>query len=356
MGAVFNSLKCSDVPKFRLSIPSIKEQNAINKILSALDEKITLNRQMNETLEAMVQAMFKSWFVDFDPVKAKVAANRHGRDPKLAAMAALSGKLAIPPGKPRQDQDDQLPTVEAFDAAIEDLDSLPEERRRSFAQTAVLFPDDFEDSELGFIPKGWSVESLSSVIQLIGGGTPKKSIPEYWGGSIPWYSVKDSPDESDVFVIQTELGITETGLSTSSARLVREGTIILSARGTVGKMGIAAQEMAFNQSCYGINPQKGYSDIFVYYLVKEALGMLQHQAHGGVFDTITRSTFDSVECVVPPPELSCEMQLRTGVLFEYIKSNLRQSRILAELRDTLLPKLLLGEVTVGEAEEVLSNV
>jgi type I restriction enzyme, S subunit len=177
-----------------LPLPPLPIQHAIAHILGTLDDKIELNRRMNETLEAMARALFQSWFVDFDPVHAKT----EGRDPGLP----------------------------------KDL--------------ADLFPDHFEHSELGQIPAGWWVHPFSAMVEVIGGGTPKTSVSEYWDGNIPWFSVADAPSESDVFVISTEKCITRKGIENSSARLLPEGTTIISARGTVGKLALVGTPMTIN--------------------------------------------------------------------------------------------------------------
>lgn len=338
--------------QLKVILPPLKMQISIASMLGVLDNKIAINKRINELLENLSHALFQSWFVDFDPVKARLAAKRHGRDPERAAMAVISGKLSIPPGKPKPETlDNQLPSPDALDAAIAALDELSDEQRDSLAHTASLFPDDFEESELGLVPKDWGIVPLSSFIELIGGGTPKKSEQEYWGGNILWFSVKDAPSESDVFVTDTELKISKKGLEKSSARLVRPGTIIISARGTVGKLAVAANEMTFNQSCYGINPADGYTDYFIYFLIKRVVYWLQNHAHGGVFDTITRATFDTVKYAKIPEELAQEFQRNVQAYLEKIKSNNFENRLLAQIRDALLPKLFSGEIRIPEADQ-----
>lgn len=132
----------------------------------------------------------------------------------------------------------------------------------------------------------WTAQPLADVIELIGGGTPKTSSPEYWGGDIPWLSVVDF-NTGRKFVVDTEKKITEKGLKNSSTKLLNKGDIIISARGTVGAMAVLTKPMTFNQSCYGIRgvPEKSITD-YIYYLAKEAIAGLQQIAHGGVFDTL----------------------------------------------------------------------
>ena len=140
---------------------------------------------------------------------------------------------------------------------------------------------------------------LSEIMDLIGGGTPKTSIPEYWGGPIPWLSVKDFNNDYR-YVYKTEKTITEEGLKNSSTKLLQRDDSIISARGTVGEMAMIPFPMAFNQSCYGLRAKKDIVDsIFLYYLVKHNVYILQKNTHGSVFDTITRDTFAGIEIDIP---------------------------------------------------------
>lgn len=140
---------------------------------------------------------------------------------------------------------------------------------------------------------------LSDVCTLIGGGTPKTTVKEYWGGDIPWLSVKDF-NNGEKYVYQTEKHITEEGLLNSATTLLQPDDIILSARGTVGEMAVIPFPMAFNQSCYGVRAKKDIiTSDYLYYLLKQKVGELKHNAHGSVFDTITRDTFAGIEIELP---------------------------------------------------------
>lgn len=302
----FPQITFDQVATLELPLPPLPEQKAIAAVLGALDDKIELNRRMNATLEAMARALFQSWFVDFDPVRAKL----DGRKP-----------TGIEP------------------------------------DVAALFPDSLEDSPLGLIPKGWEVCSLANKIELLSGGTPKTSVPDYWDGDIPWYSVKDSPSETDVWVIQTEKCVTQLGIENSAAQVLPEGTSIISARGTVGKLALVGTPMAMNQSCYGVRGVRGYGDYFTYFALRQATADLQQRTHGTVFDTITRQTFETLDCIFPPAKLTQEFDLIVTPLLAQLRANLYQSRTLATLRDTLLPKLLSGELSVagGSFSELLSG-
>jgi type I restriction enzyme S subunit len=296
-GSAQPSLNRNFVHPIKIKIPLRPEQDEIASFLSNLDDKIELNCKMNVTLEQMTQALFKSWFVNFDPVKAKVAGD----------------------------------TPEGINA-----------------ETASLFPSEFEERELETIPKGWSFVSLDQLFDLIGGGTPKTTNPDFWTGDIPWFSVVDAPAESDVFVIDTEKKITQLGLNSSSARMLRKGITIISARGTVGKLAIVATPMAMNQSCYALDGKHG--DFFTYYSTNEAVATLKQNTHGAVFDTITRDTFKTVKAVLPTSSLCQAFEDSVSPLMRQIETNLRQSRLLAEIRDSFLPKLMSGQLRIRDIE------
>ena len=150
--------------------------------------------------------------------------------------------------------------------------------------------------------KEWKICKFGNIIELIGGGTPKTSIPEYWNGNIPWISVKDfNNDNKKVYV--TEKTITELGLNKSATKLLQKGDIIISARGTVGEIAVISRPMAFNQSCYGIKAIPNIvQDDFLYYLLKNSIQYLKHNTHGSVFDTITKETFEKIDILLPPLE------------------------------------------------------
>lgn len=140
---------------------------------------------------------------------------------------------------------------------------------------------------------------LSEIMDIIGGGTPKTSKPEYWNGNIPWLSVKDFNNDYR-YVYETEKTITQAGLDNSSTKLLKRNDSIISARGTVGEMAMIPYPMAFNQSCYGLRAKEGLVDEeYLYYLIKHNVVVLKKNTHGSVFDTITRDTFDGIEVELP---------------------------------------------------------
>lgn len=299
-GATRNALTKTMIESLSIAAPSITEQRAIAHILGTLDDKIELNRRRNQTLEAMARALFKDWFVDFGPVRARM----EGREPYLPA----------------------------------DL--------------WQLFPDRLDDEGK---PEGWKMRPLSEFLTILGGGTPKTSVEEYWGGDIPWFSVVDTPPAGAVFVVATEKNITAQGLAGSSARLIHKGTTIISARGTVGNLAIAGCDMTFNQSCYGLRGNGNAGDYFVYLTAQQMVDQLKSMAHGSVFSTITRQTFEAIQRPVPPPDVLTAFEGLVREWFEAILSRVEESRTLAQLRDTLLPKLISGELRIADAERFLET-
>jgi type I restriction enzyme S subunit len=323
---------------FNTLIPPLPEQRAIAYILGTLDDKIELNRRTNETLEAITRALFHSWFVAFDPVRRNVA--RRGQ-PSLG-----------PSGYP-------LPQGEGKDKT----QALPspfgrEDRREGVIEGGSafdhLFPDSFENSELGEIPKGWEVGPILATARLLSGGTPKTDRPEYWNGGIPWASAKDVSQCGESFLVETERTITARGLEESATQVIPALCSIVVARGaTTGRMVILGDAMAMNQTCYALSTILG-TPFALYCHMRHEIDNLVHAAHGSVFDTITTSTFVASKVVLPPQPLLEEFEERVNPLFRRVLAGTRAVRTLAALRATLLPKLISGELRVrGGAHTVL---
>jgi type I restriction enzyme S subunit len=345
-------LRVDDLKKIEILLPPISEQRAIAHILGSLDDKIELNRKINKTLEAMARTIFKSWFIDFDPVI----------DNALRAGNPIPDSMAERAEIRRQMLDENQPSSssplsqKAKDRKYRGSFNFSGLSEVSIDEIHGLFPDSFQDSELGAIPKGWEVITLSEFLNIIGGGTPKTKVKEYWGGDIPWFSVVDAPSETDVFVIDTEKHVTQLGVERSSTKVLRKGTTIISARGTVGKCALLGRPMAMNQSCYGIQGKNGESDYFIYFVIKRQVSDLQRSGHGSVFNTITRDTFRTIRTILPPTKLTILFEDTVCELMELILSNLFENLTLASLRDTLLPKLISGELRIQDTEKFLKEV
>lgn len=350
-GSVVSHIRVGDCFKFKISLPPLPEQKAIAHILGALDEKIELNRKMNQTLEAMAQGLFKSWFVDFDPVIDNAIQAGNPIPEELQARAEKRRHVIAREERPKQSPNVIASNVIASDEGARQSYTSLKSLLHTNPALAAQFPASFVFNEtLGkWIPEGWEVKKLSALIKIIGGGTPKTSIEEYWNGNIPWFSVVDAPNDSDVFVIDTEKKVSEEGVINSSTQILREGTTIISARGTVGKCAIVGIPMAMNQSCYGIQNLNEDEDIFTYLLVRQNVSDLQNKSHGSVFSTITRDTFNAIEIVVPTTgKVINVFESSLKYNFEKIKSNLFENMTLIKFRDRLLPELISGRIRVKD--------
>ncbi|HYI99890.1 MAG TPA: restriction endonuclease subunit S [Thermoleophilaceae bacterium] len=282
----------------QLRVPPVHVQSAITSRLEVLDDTIELNQRMNHNLERLARLIFEAWFVDFAPVRAK-------------AEGATSF-----PGM----------SSDAFES----------------------LPTELVDAQIGPVPAGWDLVPLSALLMLHGGGTPKRDIAAYWNGSVPWFSVRDAPADSDVWVIDTAERITDDGVRNSAAKVLPPGTTVISARGTVGRLALIGTPMAINQSCYGAQGADGVGDYFVYFSLQHAAAELRRHTHGSVFDTITRATFDSLQRVRPPQELLQAFEDTVAPYMLALRNNCLQSKTLGALRDILLPELISGAMRVPE--------
>ncbi len=286
--------------EYVVSLPPLAEQKAIAAVLGALDDKIELNRRMNATLESMARALFQSWFVDFDPVRAKL----EGRQP-----------------------------TSSLDPA-----------------TDALFPDSFEESILGHIPKGWETGSILRQADLLSGGTPKTDVPAYWNGDVPWASAKDVSQCGEAFLVSTERTITRQGVDESSTKIIPANSTVVVARGaTTGRLTMFGHAMAMNQTCYGLRSKVG-APFALYCHARHFIERLVQGGHGSIFDTITTSTFEATDVLLAPNEVLLAFDEHVTPLFRQVHANLHQSRTLASLRDTLLPKLLDGKLRATDSK------
>lgn len=206
----------------------------------------------------------------------------------------------------------------------------------------------FVESALGLIPQGWEVQTLSSLVQLLSGGTPSTKVAEYWDGEISWVAAKDVVDGAP-FIMSTERTITPLGVQRSSTQLLPSFTTIISARGTVGACGLLSRAMAMNQTNYGVCGKAPVGDFSTYLLVLHAVTDLKQHAYGTVFDTITRKTFDSILIANPPQSIWNDFESKIELWFKQILNHQEQILKLTEIRDYLLPKLLSGEIPVEAA-------
>ena len=198
----------------------------------------------------------------------------------------------------------------------------------------------------------WKEYKYTDLCTLIGGGTPKTSESSYWGGDIPWLSVKDFGNDGK-YVYSTEKTITETGLNNSSTKLLKKDDIIISARGTIGAIAMLSSEMAFNQSCFGIRSNELVDQHYLYYLTKTKIAELQKNSHGSVFDTITRETFAKLDCQIPPIELQKVIASILSALDDKIEVNRRINDNLEQQAMALFDMMFPG---VASGEDIIGNI
>lgn len=297
----------------------------ISKVLRTLDEKINLNNQINQTLESIAQAIFKSWFIDFEPVRAKIAAKQTGQDPELAAMCAISGKTQA------------------------ELDQLTKEDFAELQATAALFPDELVESELGTVPKGWSVQKIKDFGRVICGKTPSKSIAEYYGNDIPFIKIPDM--HHDVFVLDSFEKLSEKGSNSQANKILPRGSICVSCIATVGKVIITHQPSQTNQQINSIVPDLPIYTYFLYFLMGEKERLFHDLASGGSATlNMNTSTFSNVDILMPNSKIIEAYDGVVSRIFDEILHNLKLSFLLSDMRDTLLPKLLSGELDVSDLQ------
>ena len=289
VGAVFDSLKCADIPNFSMPLPPLAEQKAIAGVLGALDDKIELNRRMNATLEALARALFQSWFVDFDPVRAKL----DGRQP-----------IGMDPA------------------------------------TAALFPECLEDSPLGLIPKGWNAGTVFEGFNLTMGQSPPGESYNEVGNGLPFYQGR------------TDFGFrfpTHRIYCSAPTRYAKAGDTLVSVRAPVGDINMANEECCIGRGVATVRHKSGATAFTYHSMANLYPDFARFEAEGTVFGSINKGSFEKLPFVIPPLEIVAAYERQAAPLDEEIRTLEKQSCTLATLRDTLLPKLLSGELTVPAA-------
>ncbi|MEZ9814936.1 restriction endonuclease subunit S [Vibrio lentus] len=282
--------------KFPINLPTLSYQDNAVQILDNLNDKIALNFQTNQTLEEVAQTIFKSWFVDFAPVKAKMS----GEQP------------------------------EGMDAA-----------------TASLFPEKL-DSETG-LPEGWKLSEIGDEVTVVGGGTPSKKNDDFWvDGHIHWTSPKDLSGVQDKVLLDTTSKVTEAGLKKISSGLLPVDTVLLSSRAPVGYLALAKVPMAINQGYIAMKCEKLLPPEFVIQWCVHRMDEIKQRASGSTFAEISKKSFKPISVVVPSEDTLNAYQKIVKPLYDAITSNARQNEQLSSLRDTLLPKLLSGELSISD--------
>jgi len=280
-GSVFQNLKTDIVREFSIKIPSLKTQEEIVSILKSLDDKIEVNRKINENLEQQAQALFKSWFVDFEPFKN----------------------------------------------------------------------GEFVESELGMIPKGWRVCRADEVFDINIGKTPPRKEPEWFTKNTSdniWVSIADM-GSCGMFVSESSEYLTNEAINRFNILMVDEGSVLLSFKLTVGRVAIADTRLTTNEAIARFQlPQSYYREFLYLYLKQYKYGNLGSTS--SIATAVNSKTIKGMKLITPPEDVISCFSKHTKPLFDKIKVLSQESRRLAELRDTLLPKLMSGELKVNEIE------
>lgn len=278
-----------------LPVPPLPEQRAIAATLGALDDKIELNRKMNATLEAMARALFRDWFVDFGPTRARM----EGRAPYLSP----------------------------------DLWSL--------------FPDRLDDEGK---PEGWEVSAIGDEVRVVGGSTPSTKDADLWDGGINWATPKDLSTLAAPVLLETSRTISAAGLAKISSGLLPVGALLLSSRAPIGYLAIAEVPVAINQGFIGMICDKRVSNVFSWLWTLENMDAILAKANGSTFQEISKGNFRPLPVVIPSEPVLLAFDAIAKPLYERIAKNERESRTLAQTRDLLLPRLMSGELRVFDAQ------
>jgi type I restriction enzyme S subunit len=294
-GGTVPTLNRNHLTQIEVPLLDLAHQESIGGVLRNLDLKIAANNALSRTLEEIAQTIFKSWFIDFDPVKAKMA----GEKP----------------------------------VGMDDT-------------TAALFPDSLEETELGFIPKGWEIRKIESLCETLLGGTPSRTRDEFWGGEIPWIN---SGKVNDFRITAASEYITEIGLEKSATKLLPRGTTVLAITGaTLGQFSRLEIDSCANQSVVGIVASAEASNEFIYFNIKNGIQRLISAQTGGAQQHINKEDVNAFFIIYPGKKLMDAFTDVVRSMFDEIGVLLNQSISLATIRDSLLPRLISGELEIPE--------
>ncbi len=299
-GAVMPKLTQGNLNRIAVSHPLLPEQRAIAGVLGALDDKIEQNRRTARALERLARAIFRAWFVDFEPVQAKAA-----------------GATSFP----------SMPQP-VFDA----------------------LPTRFVESDIGPVPEGWEVKAIGDVVTAKGGGTPSTKNPEYWDGGVHcWATPKDMSRLTHPVLLDTERRITDAGVNNISSGILPVGTVLMSSRAPVGYLAIAGVPTAINQGFIAMVCDGPLPPTFVLNWAFTSMEAIKGHASGTTFPEISKKIFRPLPVVVPTGDLIAAYQQTADPFFDLLTACVKENVQLAEMRDYLLPRLLSGQVRVEVA-------
>ena len=297
---VQKTLNLKDIRRLPIPLPPSYAIASISEISEALTDRIALLRETNATLEAIAQALFKSWFVDFDPVRAK----QQGRAP----------------------------------AGMDEA-------------TAALFPDSFEESALGPVPTGWSVQPVGDAVECVGGATPDTKDLSYWSPEAhAWTTPKDLSGLPAPVLLNTERRLSTKGLAKIGSGLLPVGTLLMSSRAPIGYLAIAQIPVAINQGYIAMLPGSLLPPLYMLFWCQQNMEGIKARANGSTFMEISKKAFRPMPAVVPSSLVIQAFLAIASPLFSRLVSNEQQAQTLATLRDTLLPRLISGQLRLPEAE------
>ena len=319
--AAVPGLNRDNAHRLEIKIPnSIEKRINLVEPLIKLDQKIHLNNQINQTLESIAQAIFKSWFIDFDPVRAKIAAKLEGKNPELAAMCAISGKSEA------------------------ELEQMAKEDFAELQATAALFPDELVESELGEVPKGWDAITLGNFLEIKRGGSPRPIQNFMAPTGYPWVKIADATADPSPFLFKTKEFIIKEGLRKTV--YLKKGSLILTNSATPGLPKFLELDACIHDGWLYFPQKKHFSDNYLYFLFLKLRTQLVAQGNGSVFTNLKTDILRNQVVLVPTKEVIEKFDFQVGKILEMMKTQCIQSSNLSDLRDTLLPKLLSGKVSV----------
>jgi type I restriction enzyme, S subunit len=296
----------SHLKRMGVVVPPREIQIVIGEVLGSIDDRITLLRETNATLEAIAQALFKSWFVDFDPVRAKM----EGRTPE-----------------------------------------------GMYEATAALFPDALVESELGLVPEGWRVIPVGDAIDTVGGATPDTKNEAYWEPPTHyWTSPKDLSGITAPVLLNTERKISPQGLAKIGSGLLPVNTLLMSSRAPIGYLALTQVPLAINQGYIAMLPSGLLPPLYMYFWCRQNMDNIKGRANGSTFMEISKKAFRPIPALVPHSDLVKAFVEAAGVLFERLTENEKQAQTLTSIRDILLPRLISGQLHLPEAVAELETV
>jgi putative type-1 restriction enzyme hindVIIP specificity protein len=323
------NMKIGDLSKYQFKLPPLSEQKEIARILSDLDKKIELNTQINQTLEQIAQALFKSWFVDFDPVRAKVQALSDGlslEQAELSAMQAISGK-----------------TPEELTA----LSQTQPDRYAELAETAKAFPCEMVEVDGVEVPKGWEYKPADELFDIGIGKTPPRKETEWFSTNpddMQWISIKDMGN-SGVFITESSEFLTNQAVDKFNIRKIPENTVLLSFKLTIGRVSITTCETTTNEAIAHFKiTDKSFLTTEYLYLFFQQFDFNSLGSTSSIATAVNSKTIKGIEILIPNEELIKAFQMKISNIFAQIKNLTMENKNLVETRDLLLPKLLNGEI------------